>query len=356
MRLRRFPKLTTSDPLPATVKAPATPIGYSFAPLNHDVLRDVHAVAKLLDCNLRSGTPLSTADIQKGVDAADVEAAMIQMLNGVGQALPPLLLADDDENTVGALNAEIQRAHNHGFIKMSDEQGKYMGNIGDDERAALHAAHAAHAANPTLFPAGYPILLKIVGRFDAVVAANPGLVVPFLHTSRPIILLREVPAGEHSTAAAAGDFAHLHCDVLHSILDVRLGLTPERISALLARDGGPMVFARCIFTIGAPTKTFVADLKGRTVLTAEALCDGGGICLDGPVRAQTPGAEQRFMHAGARDDMPCRLQLMPDFSIFCIKAYNRTMARFLLADAMERPKEETRALRAWLKAIIDAPA
>ena len=29
---------------------------------------------------------------------------------------------------------------------------------------------------------------------------------------------------------------------------------------------------------------------------------------------------------------------------------------FLLADAMERPKEKTRALRAWLKAIIDAPA
>ena len=57
-----------------------------------------------------------------------------------------------------------------------------------------------------------------------------------------------------------------------------------------------------------------------------------------------------------RRDYPKILTQRPDFSIFCIKAYNRTMARFLLADAMERPKEKTRALRAWLKAIIDAPA
>ena len=143
--------------------------------------------------------------------------------------------------------------------------------------------------------------------------------------------------------------------MLHSIFDVRLGLTPERISTLLARDSGAMVFARCIFTIGAPTKTFVADLKGRTVLTAEALCDGGGICLDGPVRAQTTG--RRAGTCTPARATTCRAgQLMPDFSIFCIKAYNRTMARFLLADAMERPMVRTRALRAWLKAIVDAPA
>jgi hypothetical protein len=89
--------------------------------------------------------------------------------------------------------------------------------------------------------------------------------------------------------------------------------------------------------LGSATKTLFADVKGMSLLTAEVPCVGGGLSFHGHVRAATPGKEQPLLHAGAGAGMPCRLQMVLNWAVFEARVWNRTMANFLLQDALDHP-------------------
>ena len=110
------------------------------------------------------------------------------------------------------------------------------------------------------------------------------------------------------------------------------------------------MFSRGIFSFATKTTTTSgADILGRTVVTAVAPAVGAAVCLSGRLRAQVHDGRQCFMHAGERDGMPWRLQMMPDFSILDVGAFNRTMARFLLEDVLEVEPSNTELIARLVK-------
>jgi len=243
-----------------------------------------------------------------------------------------------DANGHVKLQEQLQRARESGIIEMATEHGKLMGNLGEHERAQLLAANQQvekanqqAEAEEAAEELPYDVLLQFPERLDAIVKALGDAAEPFL-SDVPIILLREVPAGTHSTAATAGAFASVHCDDMHRWSDIRIGRPPEALAAL---DAAFQVLSRCIYTFGAAaTKTHLVDMKARVGLTVEAPCSGAAVALDASVRAQPKvlGEEQRLAHAGASDGMPVRLQMMPDMAILHIEKYNKAAARFLFED------------------------
>ena len=150
---------------------------------------------------------------------------------GVDVLLPLMFL---DANGHVKLHEQLQRARKRHYW-MATEHGKLMGNLGEDERAQLLAANReAEEANQraeaeeAAEELPYDVLLQLPERLDAIVKAL-GDAEPFL-SDVPIILLREVPAGTHSTAATAGAFASVHCDDMHRWSDIRIGRPPEALA------------------------------------------------------------------------------------------------------------------------------
>lgn len=290
------------------------------------VLCDRHVRDRVLRCNKLAGNNVQLADLLAERATGDAVVEVESTLAGVAFLLPLMYL---DAAGLKTLRDEIQRAIHARILVMANEHGKRMGNLGEFERAALREANdSAEAVAAGSAP--YPLLVTLVDRFDEVFEEHGDDVEAFLG-DKPILLLREVPADVHSTAATAGGYPSCHCDEMQSDADIRVGLSREARVELQA-DPAYHVLARCIYTFGAATKTFIADLKSRWVLEATAPCGGAGISLDATVRAQTPGTPQWRVHAGASEGMPLRLQVMPDVAILKIDAYNTTAARFLLED------------------------
>ena len=254
-------------------------------------------------------------------DAAEL---VMQTAGGVELLLPFMAL---DASELQRFGSEIDDARRLGFFVMVKQlNGQLRGTIGKEARSKLRKNKD-----------DFPLLVCMLDRFKEAQDADPQRMKPWL-ADEPTLLLREIPANTHSTPGSIA----LHCDWEHSPQDPRLltHFDQETLEEHLA-SSDVAVLARNVHTIGAATKTLFADIKGRSLLTAQVPCVGGGVCIHGAQRAINKGVVNRLLHAGASDGMPLRWQIVPDWAVFSQSVWNRVMANFLLQDVMGHPVLDT---------------
>ena len=111
--------------------------------------------------------------------------------------------------------------------------------------------------------------------------------------------------------------------------------------------------ARACFTTGCCNVTHFIDVPSSLMLTATAPVSGAAVVFDVRARGFLDGERTRLLHAGASYGMPRRLQLVCDFALIDPVAWNRVMARWLIADlTVLDPIDDADAAR--IRALVTA--